>query len=153
MGGILGKGGGEVEPLTTSEMRSLELNAEYVGVDRLLLMENAGAAVARVIKRKVGRGGNVTVLCGPGNNGGDGMVAARHLADAFHVEVVLIAHPSRIRSEEARRNFEALRSMSSTIVLHVDPRGEAARNLIKEADVVVDAIFGTGLRGEVASPY
>ncbi|RLF00275.1 MAG: bifunctional ADP-dependent NAD(P)H-hydrate dehydratase/NAD(P)H-hydrate epimerase [Thermoprotei archaeon] len=142
-----------MEPLTTSEMRSLELNAEYLGVDRLLLMENAGAAVARVVKREAGPGGKVVVLCGPGNNGGDGMVAARHLADAFHVEVVLIAHPSRIRSSEARRNLEALRSMASTIALHVDPRGELACSLIKGANAVIDAIFGTGLRGPVASPY
>lgn len=134
-------------------MRALELNAEYLGVDRILLMENAGAAVARVVKQKVRPGARVVALCGPGNNGGDGMVAARHLADAFHVHVALIAHPNRIRSEEARKSYEALGAMPSTVSLHVDPCGEMARSLVADADVVVDAIFGTGLRGPVASPY
>jgi len=142
-----------VRVLTTTELRVLELNSEYLGVARMMLMENAGAAVARVIRSKVEKGSRLVAVCGPGNNGGDGMVAARHLAGDYNVTTVLLARPERIRSREARANWEALKSLELTVKLYVDPIGSIADGLLQKADVVIDAIFGTGLRGRIASPY
>src|SRR2546425_12195175 len=67
--------------ISPAEMRVLDRNAQYFGVSILELMENAGKAVADVARSEFGAAGkNVLVLCGTGNNGGDGLVAAPHLA-------------------------------------------------------------------------
>src|SRR5437879_13737976 len=80
--------------ISPAEMRVLDRNAQYFGVSILELMENAGKAVADVARSEFGAAGkNVLVLCGTGNNGGDGLVAARHLAKEARVTV---------RSEERR---------------------------------------------------
>lgn len=138
--------------LTSLDLSIIDDNSEYLGVSRLQLMENAGAAVARHVKPRL-RGGRILVLCGPGNNGGDGMVAARHLAPFARVTAVLLARAEAIRTKEARANFEALRSMASTVELVVDPCAERAPALLESADAVIDAIFGTGLKSEVRGPY
>lgn len=75
------------------DMAAVDINAEYLGVPRLSLMENAGRAVAEEIGNAVDRG-RVAIFCGPGGNGGDGFVAARHLLNmGFDVEVHLSATP------------------------------------------------------------
>ena len=77
------------ETVTAREMRAIEMNAEYLGVSKLQLMENAGRAVADTVKERLGKK-KVAVVCGLGGNGGDGFVAARHLAGSgTPVEVVL----------------------------------------------------------------
>lgn len=138
--------------LTSLDLSILDYNSEYLGVSRLQLMENAGAAVAKHVKSRL-KGERVLVLCGPGNNGGDGMVAARHLAGFARVTVILVARVEVIRTKESRANFEALRSMGSTIKLIVDPCAEHIPALLESADVVIDAMFGTGLKSEVRGPY
>ncbi|MEM2795412.1 MAG: NAD(P)H-hydrate dehydratase, partial [Thermofilaceae archaeon] len=138
--------------LTSLDLSIFDDNSEYLGVSRLQLMENAGAAVARHVKSRL-KGEKILILCGPGNNGGDGMVAARHLAPFARVTVALLARAEAIRTREARANFEALRSMASTVELVVDPCAERAPALLESADVIIDAIFGTGLKSEVRGPY
>lgn len=140
-------------------MAVLDENSEFMGVKRLMLMENAGAAVARdvatflerVEKRKV------LVLCGPGNNGGDGFAAARHLACmGATVNVLLLADPSKIRTEEARTNYESVKNMKTSITLHVVDNTEkllSLTQLFEEADAIVDAILGTGARGALSELF
>jgi len=122
-------------------------------------MENAGAWVARVVYQWLGgvAGAKITVVCGTGNNGGDGFAAARHLAGlGADVTVILIGDPDRIRTLEARTNFEAVKAMRESTKLFI-VRGtedlERVRHMIEEAEVVVDAIFGTGVRGRIAEPW
>jgi NAD(P)H-hydrate epimerase len=101
------------ELITSREMRALDLNAEYFGISRLQLMENAGRSVAaEIASRFKPQESRVAVFCGLGGNGGDGFVAARHLACmGFKVEVILAGKASEITNEESRMNCEILSSL------------------------------------------
>ncbi|MEM4405047.1 MAG: NAD(P)H-hydrate epimerase [Nitrososphaerota archaeon] len=141
------------------EIGVIDENSSYLGVDRRILMENAGAAVARVVEREAPSlsTAKILVVAGPGNNGGDAFVAARHLASrAARVSVVLLARPEQIKTHEASANWEALTRMRRSVELH--PAGtleelQPLRRLFEEADIILDGIFGTGIRGEVREPY
>lgn len=142
--------------MNSFEMRVLEENSEYLGVSRLLLMENAGRSVADVVRGELANGERVVVVAGLGNNGGDGFVAARHLARDYEVHVVLLGKEGWIRTDEARANWRAVKSQQLTIKTYEAPTTEALRTLsglVKEAGAIIDAIFGTGLRGEVRGIY
>lgn len=136
----------------------LDENSSYLGVERRILMENAGAEVARFIRSLLDEvaGKSVVVFAGLGNNGGDALVVARHLAiEGAKVRVVLLGEPSRIRTEEARRNWEAVERMSVTIEKFVVRETEDLidlKGLVLGADVIVDGILGTGIRGELREP-
>src|SRR2546427_2031101 len=96
--------------ITPIEMRVLDRNAQHFGVPILELMENAGKAVADVARSEFRVGGkNVLVLCGTGNNGGDGLVAARHLAHEAPGTALLARPPHPIAPKGAETNFERLR--------------------------------------------
>jgi len=133
-------------------------NSAYLGVERRILMENAGAEVARFVEEKIGdlKGRRIVVLAGPGNNGGDAMVAARHMAArGASVSLFLLSEESRIRTAEASSNWEIVKRMSLSIDAHTITGTqdiEAFLEVCKEAEVVIDGIFGTGVRGEVREP-
>jgi NAD(P)H-hydrate epimerase len=137
--------------LTHREMRVLDLNSEYLGVPPSELMENAGRGVVEILEgRRPVRGRKVAVLCGLGNNGGDGLVAARYLAEAgAEVEVILVEGEEGIRTPEARKNLDALKRMGGIPLRPLEERSEA----LKGADVVLDALLGTGVKGPVREPY
>ena len=138
--------------LTAREMKAVEMNADYLGVSRLQLMENAGRAVADAVRSRFGPERRVAVVCGPGGNGGDGFVAARHLVGAgYRVDVFLLGSSDGIRSEEALANWRTLRQMRSSVrIVEVHDSAEIQP---LEADVVVDALIGTGVRGALAPPF
>jgi len=119
------------------EVKVLDINAEYLGVPTETLMENAGWALAQEITSRFGEGLHLAVLCGPGNNGGDGFVAARALTKNNRVRVLLAAPPSEIRSPEARSNFEKVEELHR--VYNDDD--------LTTYDVLVDALMGVGMRG------
>jgi hydroxyethylthiazole kinase-like uncharacterized protein yjeF len=140
------------ESLSSREMRAVEMNSDYLGVSRLQLMENAGRAVADAIAGKFGTDNRVAIACGPGGNGGDGFVAARHLAGAgYQVEVLFLGRPENIASEEALVNWEALGNMVDSVKI-LEIRDSADIPPL-EAEVVVDALIGTGVRGALSPPY
>ncbi|MEM1947055.1 MAG: NAD(P)H-hydrate epimerase [Candidatus Caldarchaeum sp.] len=148
-----------MQAVTSEEMMVLDANAEWMGVKRLVLMENAGKVVANRLAEALGglERRKVLVLCGPGNNGGDGLAAARHMACmGADVKVLLLTDPSNIRTDEARVNYEAVRNMRLTIFLE---SVETVENLLQhtqlfdEAEAVVDAILGTGARGGLTGVY
>src|SRR3989475_8725757 len=98
--------------ITPIEMRVLDRNAQHFGVPILELMENAGKAVADVARSEFRVGGkNVLVLCGTGNNGGDGLVAARHLPNEARVTVPLPPSPDQFATKEAQTKFQRLRDL------------------------------------------
>ncbi|PUA31409.1 MAG: NAD(P)H-hydrate epimerase [Candidatus Terraquivivens tikiterensis] len=148
-----------METITSEEMAVVDENSEYLGVPRILLMENAGRAVAEHLREhlKELRDRFVVVFCGTGNNGGDGMVAARHLAAyGCRVLVVLLGSPDKIRTYEASRNFAALNSMKATVDIVIAKDAATLESLadkVKNSDAVVDGIFGTGIKGEVREPW
>ncbi|RLI30970.1 bifunctional ADP-dependent NAD(P)H-hydrate dehydratase/NAD(P)H-hydrate epimerase [Candidatus Bathyarchaeota archaeon] len=146
--------------VSPSEMAIFDENCEYLGVCRLILMENAGRAVAAEAANLLGgsvEGRQVVVFSGIGNNGGDGFVAARHLAGmGAKVRVILLGRAKDIRTDEARVNWKILENMRMSVKLsQVRSVDEllAMRDEIVRADLVIDAIFGTGLHGKIREPY
>jgi NAD(P)H-hydrate epimerase len=139
-------------------MRAIEERAGQLGVSRLLLMENAGKSVADYIATKMGAAGRkVVVVAGTGNNGGDGFVAARHLAAyGALVKVFLVGSEENIGTGEASQNWRILEGMKRSIELTQlsdGPFMDKLRQALSWADVLVDAIFGTGIRGELREPH
>jgi ADP-dependent NAD(P)H-hydrate dehydratase / NAD(P)H-hydrate epimerase len=136
-----------LEPLyDAASMRAADAWAiDEQGVASLALMEAAGVAVADAARDVAGLG-PVRIVCGKGNNGGDGLVAARHLAKTgYQVEVLLLWPPGEL-SDDASANLERV----AAPVREVDP-GEVAGALAGSA-AVVDAIFGTGFSGAPRAP-
>ncbi len=144
--------------LTAEQMREVDrLTTERYGVPSIILMENAAHAVARVITEKLGgsvKGKSILILCGPGNNGGDGAALARLLSanEGAGVMVLLLAKIEDTRGD-ARTNFEALRKLESL------PAGQSPDLFVTQSkgserdfggveiagfDVIVDAVVGTG---------
>ncbi|MEM2204678.1 MAG: NAD(P)H-hydrate epimerase [Candidatus Hadarchaeales archaeon] len=141
------RGLGEID---SEEMGRLDEETEKFGVPRLLLMENAGSSVAKFILRTFGKR-RVLIFCGTGNNGGDGLVAARHLASyGVKVGVVMVGDPSKIRTPEARLNWEVVRKMESVEKILLE---ELEKREGKGWEVIVDAMLGTGVRGSLREPY
>jgi len=138
--------------ISSLEMRALETNSEYYGVSRLQLMENAGRSVAEeIIARFKPSQTRVAVFCGLGGNGGDGFVTARHLlAHGFEVEVVLAGKPSDITDKEARTNWTALESLKNYITVREVYDSSMIADI--KADIVVDALLGTGLKDSPRPP-
>ncbi len=138
------------------DMKVIDLNAEYLGFPRILLMENAGKEVANLIDDLIGEG-RVTIFAGSGGNGGDGFVTARHLLNmGFSVEVILLAHPPRIRSKEARKNWKILENIKiSPVPLDVKIVTDSSQleNLnLQNSAAIVDALLGTGIKGKLREP-
>lgn len=138
--------------VTRAEMRELDRRAiEEFGIPAVVLMENAGRGVAgEALKlyRERGLGGPILIFCGAGNNGGDGFVVARHLANAgLDVRILLCSDPARIdRSREAGINLTICERMALDIRnLHTPALVLAAQADLVAGALVVDAIFGTGL--------
>jgi len=138
--------------ITSREMRALELNAEYFGISQLQLMENAGKSVANEIAARFDpKKTKVAIFCGLGGNGGDGFVAARHLAcRGFKVTVILAGKPSMIKSDAAKKNWQALSFLKHIIQIHEVHDSSLVPDV--EAEVVVDALLGIGLKGPPKPP-
>ena len=133
--------------LSTEEMRRAELAAVADGVSLDTLMENAGLAVAKAACGKHGVGGRrVLVLVGPGNNGGDGLVAARHLRDWGALVSVWLGAPR----DATDKNLKLVQDRAIPC-LAADAKD--TESLLAETDLVIDAIFGTGLSGAVRGFY
>ena len=143
--------------ITAEEMAEIDQKAVKFGIPSLLLMENAGGAVARVKMEKFNRKSNVVIFTGTGNNGGDGFVAARHLANkGAKVRVFLIGDPGDIHTEEARLNWNLIQGMKRNVKIHVarTPSDlKRARRYLKRAGVIIDAMLGTGLKGQLREPF
>lgn len=139
--------------LTRDEVREIDRHAiEELGIPGVVLMENAGRAVTGEVMDLLGdrRRAGVAIVCGRGNNGGDGYVVARHLANAgVPVTVYLACDPADLTGD-ARTNFEIIRRMAVPVV-----RVNGPSDLMPAAGaaVIVDAILGTGLKGVVREPY
>ena len=132
-------------------MRAVEMNAEYLGVTRLIIMENAGKSVAKAVMGVSKPGKKIVITCGTGGNGGDGFVAARHLThEGFNVEVHLLGRPENIRSDEASVNWRILKNMAESVRIKEISDSTEIKSL--KAEVIVDALIGTGVRGALSSP-
>jgi len=137
--------------ITSSEMNALELNAEYLGVSALQLMENAGHAVSLEVAARFKSSDSVIVVAGVGRKGGDGFVAARHLASrGFKVTVILMSKPEDIVSENAKKNWESIVRMRDTVKTIIVYGSSLISKL--DAKVIIDALLGFGVSGPLRSP-
>ena len=137
--------------ITSSEMNALELNAEYLGVSSLQLMENAGHAVSLEVAARFKPSDSVIVVAGVGRKGGDGFVAARHLAcRGFKVTVVLAGKPEDIVSENAKKNWESIIRMQDTVKTIIVYDSSLISKL--DAKVIIDALLGLGVSGPLRPP-
>lgn len=139
---------------TAAQMREIDRRAidEY-GIPSLLLMENAGRAVAGRAAELLheGQGRRVVVLCGKGNNGGDGLVIARHLHTRGYVVCCLLAGDPASLQGDARTNLELVQKFGVPFQSFTDWSDDLTARL-QRADLVVDALLGTGSRGEPRGP-
>jgi hydroxyethylthiazole kinase-like uncharacterized protein yjeF len=140
-----------MKALTAAEIREVDrLTTERFGIPSLQLMESAGTHVADAVRARLAtfRQGRVAVLCGKGNNGGDGFVAARLLKEArFEPTVFLFGARDSIRGDAAA-NCDLWLKNSGAISEITDGRSlEVAWPKIAEAHAIVDALLGSGLRG------
>jgi len=134
-------------------MMQIEENGHQMGFSRKFMMENAGAAATKRLVEKLGdvKSKNVLVFAGLGNNGGDGLVIARHLAGyGSSVTVFLLGQPDNIRSEECSWNWNLLEKMESVKLL-TGGNFDLLNNLDK-FDIIIDGILGTGILGEIREP-
>jgi hydroxyethylthiazole kinase-like uncharacterized protein yjeF len=135
--------------LTAAEMRACdERTVEQFGATWLGLMENAGSAVAAFALREFPEAVRITVLCGKGNNGGDGLVAARHLEASGRQVRILLLSPFEQLSEDARAVFEklpqTLKKSSMLLATEEDLNRVPFDDCFRETELFLDAVFGTG---------
>ncbi|MBI5361026.1 MAG: NAD(P)H-hydrate epimerase [Planctomycetes bacterium] len=145
-----------LKTITSEQMSMIDANTEKLGIPRLVLMENAGAAVARyVIQNTTAK--SVCVIAGPGNNGGDAFVAARHLSlHGIFVCLVFAGAPEKIRTPEASANWQIIKNLRNNLEISVITDVQSVNDLddiIRKSDVIVDGMFGTGLKGDLREPY
>jgi NAD(P)H-hydrate epimerase len=147
-------------PIGAEQMTGADRRAQSLGIPGIRLMESAGTAVAAAVHALAvdqdrWSKGSVLILCGPGNNGGDGFVAARRLARAGgSVVAVLVAAENRPTTGDAARNWDRLERQERVTRVHAAVARDVAilGQGIEKASVVVDALLGTGVRGALREP-
>jgi hydroxyethylthiazole kinase-like uncharacterized protein yjeF len=139
--------------VSAEEMRQVDrVTSERFGVPSLTLMENAGTAVAQFVTQSYSRAHRVGVICGKGNNGGDGFVAARKLHEAGReVQSLFLTDPAELRGDAAEM-FSRL-PVKPVIVRSAEELSSEPAQRVFTADVLVDAVLGTGFRPPVSGLY
>jgi hydroxyethylthiazole kinase-like uncharacterized protein yjeF len=130
--------------LTAAQMREVDRRTSELGVPSLVLMENAGQRVVEVLAHKYSplREQSIVVICGNGNNGGDGLVVARQLYTRFRprtLDVVLAGDPADLEGDAAV-NYQMLEAVGCPVTFEFTPQMETAT-------LIVDAVLGTGIHG------
>ena len=137
--------------ISVDQMYQIENKGHDMGFLKKFMMENAGAAAVRRLVEKTGSvdSKNIVIFVGLGNNGGDGLVMARHLAGhSANVTVMLLGTPDKIKTEESNWNWSILEKMPSVKLISGD-----SINFDFTPDILVDAILGTGITGQIREPY
>lgn len=137
--------------ITVDQMYKIENKGHDMGFLKKFMMENAGAAAVRRLLEKIDdiESKHVLIFVGLGNNGGDGLVMARHLAGyGAKVSVMLLGSPEKIKTEESNWNWSILQKMPSVKLMSGD-----SMNFDFKPDVIIDGILGTGITGEIREPY
>ena len=138
--------------LAPEEMQEIDQLAVNKGFPELLLMEEAGRSTADLIcevQRKKNMKPRALIFCHTGNNGGDGLVVARYLDMwNFDIKVILTGTPDKF-SEVTQTNYELCKMRNINLFTFSDMKYAEIKNLIKEREFIVDALLGTGIKGEV----
>lgn len=145
--------------MTKDQVRAVDSWAiNTLGIPGVVLMENAGRSCAELIKDKLKDIANpkICIFCGTGNNGGDGYVIVRHLSNSgFEVVVVICGNREKVKGD-AKINLDILEGMGQSIEqlnLAAADLAEKIRAYTDSADMIVDSLFGTGLKGQLSGQY
>lgn len=135
--------------VTSKQMKQIEQNSIQYQMSYLRLMENAGCAAANFILQTLHDVSdlNCIVFCGKGNNGGDGFVVARKLAEQG-AAVTIVLTEGEPKTDDAARMLHIARSMELP-VFSFEEQPEAVNEALEQVDVIVDAIYGSGFHGEM----
>ena len=135
-----------LKSVTAAQMRDIDRKAtDELGIPSIVLMENAGRSVAEAAKA-FGKG-KIAVVCGSGNNGGDGFVAARFLSNwGFEVELVLVKPPETLKGDSLT-NFKITRNLRLQALLY------GSHTPLNKFNLIIDALLGTGTKGEIKDLY
>lgn len=120
-------------------------NAVYYGYPMEKLMENAGKGIADFLLTKFGKNKKIGFFCGLGNNGGDGLVAARYLLNSNQPVVYLTGEKKDIKTPEAKKNWQKFKGEKIEQI--------KAPEIPNDFDIIVECLFGTGIKGEIKQPY
>jgi NAD(P)H-hydrate epimerase len=145
--------------ISSEQMYRIEENGHTnFGMKKVLMMENAGHGIADFIVSEKGHdlyGKKIISFCGTGNNGGDAMVASRHLT-SYHgadVTIVLLGDADNIKTEESMVNWSIVGKMKSIRILSGTNAFELAKKEVPNSKIIIDGIFGTGIKGDIIEPY
>ncbi|MCF7916614.1 MAG: NAD(P)H-hydrate epimerase [Candidatus Omnitrophica bacterium] len=145
-----------MEEITAKQMQEIDRIAiQDFKIPSIVLMENAGRAAAEVAASMLtDKNKKVVFVCGKGNNGGDGFVCARHLINkGINVDIFLTGNRDQLKGD-AKINFLILEKMKAPIyILEEEKKFINLGNKIKNSGLVIDAIFGIGISGEIKKPY
>ena len=136
-------------------MKLLEDMAEEIGISKLVLMENAGLQLANVIQKQYSKykSKNILIVCGSGNNGGDGLVCARHLIQfADEITICLLNINGKLKTNEVKKNWNLIRGIKKIKKMEIFQNKNFTKefeNEINKSDIIIDALFGTGLHGKL----
>jgi hydroxyethylthiazole kinase-like uncharacterized protein yjeF len=156
------------EPISSSQMYDIENKGDSIySMKKILMMENAGSRVADFLiddfKENI-LNKSIVAVCGKGNNGGDALVAIRHLSGYIlarnksnsrsNLSVILLCRPEELKTPESSLNWQIISKMESVrkFTLESNDITEIADE-IKKSNIILDGIFGTGIKGEIKEPF
>jgi NAD(P)H-hydrate epimerase len=156
------------EPITSEQMYSIENNGEKImGMKKLIMMENAGAKIAEFLLNSFNNdliNKKIVFICGLGNNGGDAIVASRHISaylsskismtDNNNLVLILLGKPEQIKTYESKTNWNIIEKIESIkkIFFNNDNKKEIEME-IQKSDIIIDGLLGTGIKGKIKDPY
>ena len=132
--------------ISSEDMAIQDVNSEYLGIPRYLLMENAGSQIASYCRSLITKkNAKIAIFCGTGGNGGDGFVAARHLHDSYQIDVFISGSATKIKSKPAQKNFSALKTLKSIKITEITDSEDVQQISFDSYDLILDGLLGTGL--------
>ncbi len=138
--------------ITNDEMQAIELNSEFLGVSHFQLMEAVGSKVAGEVAGRLRKAtARIHIVAGTGKNGGDGLCVARHIASLGRpVTVTLVGKPSEVTDYAAKHQLNSILQMTDSV--EFETIHDSSQLKPSQADVIVDALLGTGVRGDLRQP-
>jgi len=138
--------------ISATEIKVLDKNAKYHSISTSKLMENAGKGVADFVNKKLKpKNKDILIFCGTGNNGGDGFVTARYLAEDYNITLFLIGKEKDIKTDISKDNFKKLKKTKIKIY-NIDSI-KLVDKLLLQNNIIIDSILGIGLKGNLRQPY